>query len=82
VVKARHLVLSMGAGLSVPNPPKVPNQSSFEGTILDIGKFKNSSPWKGKRGVVVGSATAAHDGSPPVSFPFQTVSEVGGCGST
>jgi hypothetical protein len=63
VIRARHLVLSMGAGLSVPNPPKVPNATSFKGTILDIGSFKNSAQWKGERGVVVGSATGAHDGS-------------------
>jgi cation diffusion facilitator CzcD-associated flavoprotein CzcO len=57
VIKARHLVFSMGASLSVPNPPKVPNADSFKGTILDLGDFKNSSGWKGKRGIVVGSAT-------------------------
>jgi hypothetical protein len=62
VVRARHLVLSMGAGLSVPNPPKITNASLFKGTILDLGNFKNSSRWKGKRGIVVGSATGAHDG--------------------
>jgi cation diffusion facilitator CzcD-associated flavoprotein CzcO len=82
VVKGRHLVLSMGAGLSVAKPPNIPNQSSFEGTILNIGKFKNSSPWTGKKGVVVGSATTAHDGSFSASFLFQTVLEVGRCGST
>jgi cation diffusion facilitator CzcD-associated flavoprotein CzcO len=78
MIKARHLLLSMGAGLSVPNPPTIPNQTSFEGTILDIGKFKNSSSWKGKKGVVVGSATTAHDGwcSQLLSFLFQTVSDV------
>ncbi|TVY71356.1 putative indole-3-pyruvate monooxygenase [Lachnellula suecica] len=62
VIRARHLVLTMGAGLSVPNPPKIPNASSFKGIVLHIGNFKNSSSWKGKKGVVVGSATAAHDG--------------------
>jgi cation diffusion facilitator CzcD-associated flavoprotein CzcO len=61
VIKTKHLVLSMGASLSVPNPPKIPNATSFKGTILDIGTFKNSIPWRGKRGVVVGSATGAHD---------------------
>jgi hypothetical protein len=77
VIKARHLVLSMGAGQSVPNPPKIPNASSFKGTVLDIGTFKNSSPWKGKKGVVVGSATGAHDGSYS-QLPFfllQSISE-------
>lgn len=62
MVKARHLVLSMGAGRSTPNPPKIPGAELFRGAILDIGGFKNSSQWKGKRGIVVGSATGAHDG--------------------
>ena len=63
VVKARHLALSLGAGLSVPKVPNVLNASSFKGTILDVGNFKNSLPWKSMKSVVVGSATAAHDGS-------------------
>ncbi|CZR66950.1 related to flavin-containing monooxygenase [Phialocephala subalpina] len=61
VVKAKHLVLSMGAGRSVPNPPTISNSGSFKGAILDIGTYKNSTSWKGKKGVVVGSATGAHD---------------------
>lgn len=73
VIRVRHLVLSMGAGLSIPNPPRIPNAISFKGTILDIGSFKNSAQWKGKRGVVVGSATGAHDGSSPTSLIESTV---------
>jgi hypothetical protein len=42
----------MGASLSVPNPPKVPNADSFKGDILDLGNFKNSSSWTGKKGIV------------------------------
>ncbi|PVH87542.1 FAD/NAD(P)-binding domain-containing protein [Cadophora sp. DSE1049] len=61
VIKARHIVLSMGASQSVPNYPEIENASSFTGTILNIGSFKNSSPWKGKKAIVVGSATGAHD---------------------
>jgi len=68
VIKARHLVLSMGASLSVPNPPRVPNADSFKGTILDLGNFKNSSSWKGKKGIVVGSATGGHDGLFQLSY--------------
>lgn len=62
-VKTRHLVLTMGASLSVPAPPKIPDAASFEGKIFDLGNFKNSSKWKGRKGVVVGSATGGHDGS-------------------
>ncbi|KAE9377666.1 flavin-containing monooxygenase [Stipitochalara longipes BDJ] len=61
IITARHLVLAMGARVSVPDPPKIPNAASFKGTILDIGSFKNSSAWRGKKGIVVGSATGAHD---------------------
>ncbi|KAK0119930.1 hypothetical protein ONS95_011355 [Cadophora gregata] len=61
VIKARHIALSMGASQSVPNPPAIKNASSFRGTILNIGTFKNSSQWKGKKAIVVGSATGAHD---------------------
>jgi cation diffusion facilitator CzcD-associated flavoprotein CzcO len=60
-LKARHLVLSMGAGRSVPNPPKIPGIESFKGEIKHIGNYKNAYAWKGKSGIVVGSATAAHD---------------------
>ncbi|KAN0108040.1 flavin-containing monooxygenase [Hyaloscypha variabilis] len=60
-IKARHLALAMGARVSVPNPPKIPDAALFKGTILDIGSFKNSAPWRGKKGIVVGSATGGHD---------------------
>jgi hypothetical protein len=61
-INARHLVLCMGARLSVPDPPKIPKAALFKGNILDLGTFKNSSKWKGKKGIVVGSATGGHDG--------------------
>ncbi|KAH7354847.1 hypothetical protein BKA65DRAFT_497134 [Rhexocercosporidium sp. MPI-PUGE-AT-0058] len=61
VIRARHLVLSMGASQSVPKQPDIDNASSFTGTILNIGTFENSSRWIGKKGIVVGSATGAHD---------------------
>ncbi|KUJ17433.1 FAD/NAD(P)-binding domain-containing protein [Mollisia scopiformis] len=60
-VEARHMALSTGTGVSVPNPPTIENADAFQGTILDIGSFKESSRWKGKKGIVVGSATGAHD---------------------
>lgn len=62
LVKARHLVLCLGFGISIPYVPKIEGIESFEGTVLDIGQFQNSAKWKGKRGVVVGSGTAGHDG--------------------
>lgn len=62
VINARHIVLSMGAGQSVPQQPEIDNAASFNGTVLNISTFKNSSQWRGKKGIVVGSATGAHDG--------------------
>lgn len=58
---ASHLVLSMGAGVSVPNPPVVPCREDFKGNVLHQVGWKNALSWKGKKGIVVGTGTTAHD---------------------
>jgi hypothetical protein len=60
-VQTRHLVLSMGAGVSVPNPPDLPGRADFKGDVLHQVSYKNGRHWKGKSGIVVGSGTTAHD---------------------
>lgn len=61
MLKAKHLVLSMGGGVSVPNPPDIQGIGTFTGDVLHMGKYKNSHVWTGKNGVVIGSGTTAHD---------------------
>jgi hypothetical protein len=61
VLKAKHLVLAMGGGVSIPTPPDISGKDKFKGVVLDIGTYKNCHDWKGKKGIVVGTGTGAHD---------------------
>ncbi|KIX02726.1 uncharacterized protein Z518_08668 [Rhinocladiella mackenziei CBS 650.93] len=57
-----HLAIALGAGLTNPRrPPPYPNEHLFTGTLMHTVSFKNSARWRGLRGLVVGSGTAAHD---------------------
>ncbi|KAI9651845.1 MAG: hypothetical protein M1831_007556 [Alyxoria varia] len=58
---ACHLALALGAGQSVPSLPKWPGAAEFKGELLHSSKYKNSSAWQGKHGIVVGTGTTAHD---------------------
>jgi hypothetical protein len=33
----------------------------FKGDVLDFSIYKNCHPWSGKKGIVVGAGTGAHD---------------------
>lgn len=61
VIVAPNLLLSMGAGGSVPLIPKYKGQDKFKGTILHSSTWKSAAPWKGKKGIVVGTANTGHD---------------------
>lgn len=56
-----NVVFATGAGSDVPVSPTYENQAAFKGITLHSGAYKSASEWKGKRGVVVGSANTAHD---------------------
>lgn len=56
-----HLVLALGAGVSVDNDPKFPGADRFQGVLMNSGTYKHSRDWKGKTGIVIGTGTLAHD---------------------
>ncbi|PGH12145.1 hypothetical protein AJ79_04439 [Helicocarpus griseus UAMH5409] len=60
-VSARHLVLSTGATGQDAAVPAFPGREKFKGLVLHSSEYKSASQWKGKSGVVVGSANTAHD---------------------
>lgn len=60
-MRARHLVLAIGAGGSVPKMPVLPGQEEFQGTVLHSVNYRNAKGWKGKKGVIIGTANTAHD---------------------
>ncbi|KAH7918208.1 FAD/NAD(P)-binding domain-containing protein [Leucogyrophana mollusca] len=61
VFEADHVIFALGLGGSVPNMPKFPGMDEFKGQILHSSKHRRATDHTGKKVVVVGSCTSAHD---------------------
>ncbi|KAL2012451.1 hypothetical protein VTN00DRAFT_5169 [Thermoascus crustaceus] len=60
-VSCSFVVMASGAACQVPLMPTYPGQKEFHGQVLHSVHYKNSIAWKGKHGIVIGSANTAHD---------------------
>jgi putative flavoprotein involved in K+ transport len=56
----KHLVLATGMS-GFPHVPDLKDLQAFQGKAVHSSKFEGGAAWKGKRAVVVGSGTSAHD---------------------
>ena len=56
----RHLVLATGMS-GFPNIPRIPGAKDFRGTIVHSSAYESGERWRGKKCVVVGASTSAHD---------------------
>ncbi|OSX68219.1 hypothetical protein POSPLADRAFT_1177199 [Postia placenta MAD-698-R-SB12] len=56
-----HVILALGFGGGVPRMPTYPNQDEFQGQILHSTQHKTGRDHIGKKVVIVGAATSAHD---------------------
>ncbi|MDV7240553.1 MULTISPECIES: NAD(P)/FAD-dependent oxidoreductase [Rhodococcus] len=61
VLRPKHVVLATGGIGGLPNIPDLPGLASFEGVVEHSSTFNGAAGWAGKRAVVVGAATSAHD---------------------
>ncbi|KAK5166750.1 hypothetical protein LTR04_000461 [Oleoguttula sp. CCFEE 6159] len=68
-LRARHLVLAIGAGGQVPKMPEYPNRALFEGTVVHSADYKSSTQWQGKNGVVIGTGNT---GKPDIQTTFNS----------
>ena len=59
-LRPQHLVFATGA-LGVPNMPSVPGMDTFAGDLHHSSKHPGPEGYRGKRAVVIGSNTSAHD---------------------
>ncbi|GKZ31286.1 hypothetical protein AbraIFM66950_011645 [Aspergillus brasiliensis] len=60
-VTCSHVVMAIGAGGQEPVRPTYPGEDTFQGDILHTAEYKSPRPWRGKHGVIIGSANSAHD---------------------
>src|SRR5687767_9501221 len=59
-LRPKHLVLATGMS-GFPYVPKIPGADSFAGRLVHSSQHDGGAAWSGKRCVVVGSGTSAHD---------------------
>ncbi|GAB7349290.1 hypothetical protein MBLNU459_g8434t2 [Dothideomycetes sp. NU459] len=60
-ITTKAVVLALGAGCQIPAMPRWPGQETFRGIIKHSVEYTTAEEWRGKRGVVVGTANTAHD---------------------
>jgi len=64
ILHPRHLMIATGISGTLPNVPDVPGMSDFRengGVIAHSSQYRTDPSWKGKRCIIVGAATSAHD---------------------
>ncbi|KAF5392789.1 hypothetical protein D9757_000854 [Collybiopsis confluens] len=59
--RVKHVVFATGLGAGKANMPTYPGAESFKGQILHSSEHKLASDHAGKKVVVIGSCTSAHD---------------------
>ncbi|WP_200956459.1 NAD(P)-binding domain-containing protein [Nocardioides sp. Soil777] len=56
-----HVVLATGAHSGVPHVPDLPGADDFAGSLLHSSQFRGGRDYEGKRVVVFGTGSSAHD---------------------
>ncbi len=56
----RHIVMATGLSGS-PSRPKIPTLENFRGAVLHASEFTEGHAWAGKRALILGTGTSAHD---------------------
>jgi putative flavoprotein involved in K+ transport len=59
-VRPRHLVFANGL-LGFPRVPELPGLKDFAGAVMHSSEFTDGTPWRGRKALVVGTGTSAHD---------------------
>ncbi|QGG40588.1 flavin-containing monooxygenase [Aeromicrobium yanjiei] len=59
-MRPKHVMLATG-GSDVPNIPDFPGLSEFQGEVLHSSEFRDGRDYAGKKVLVVGTGTSAHD---------------------
>jgi cation diffusion facilitator CzcD-associated flavoprotein CzcO len=59
-VRPRHLVFANGL-LGFPRVPELPGLKDFAGEVMHSSEFTDGTRWRGKKALVLGTGTSAHD---------------------
>jgi cation diffusion facilitator CzcD-associated flavoprotein CzcO len=56
----KHLVFANGL-VGEPRRPDLPGLDEFAGKIMHTAEYKHGAPWRGKKAMVIGTGSSAHD---------------------
>lgn len=59
-MRPRHVVMATGVS-GIPNLPKIPTLENFRGEVIHSGSYASAEGREGKRVVIIGTGTSAHD---------------------
>jgi putative flavoprotein involved in K+ transport len=59
-IHPRHVVMATGLS-GIPSRPKIPTLEDFRGTVMHSTEFAEGHDWAGKRALIIGTGTSAHD---------------------
>jgi putative flavoprotein involved in K+ transport len=59
-VRPRHLIFANGL-LGFPRVPDLPGLEDFTGDVMHSAEFTDGANWRGKKALVLGTGTSAHD---------------------
>ncbi len=60
VLRPRHVVMANGL-VGFPAIPKLPGLESFRGDLMHTSEFSTGIKWRGKKALIIGTGTSAHD---------------------
>lgn len=60
-MRPKHVVLAVGGVGGKPRVPELPGLKDFQGEVLHSSTFKTGAAYPGKKVMVVGASTTAHD---------------------
>ena len=60
VMHPRHVVMATGVS-GIPNVPDIAALRDFRGKVMHSSEYGDAAPWKGKKALVLGTGTSAHD---------------------
>ncbi len=59
-VRPRHLIFANGL-VGFPQIPDLPGMKDFKGAVMHTTAYTNGAEWRGKKALVLGTGTSAHD---------------------
>ena len=60
IVRPKHLIFANGL-VGFPRIPELPGLEDFTGDVMHTSVFTNGANWRGKKALVLGTGTSAHD---------------------